>query len=310
MSTTHIPPIVQALCDGHALYMTAGGLACRWLDRVKGDPTLPVNLRILEEAGRIANLSARIAERKLPLQKLWQDHGHRPGMRELGAVPVVAAPVPASPPRPKLHAAAGQSRGRLRHGNPSGDFRASPRCGARTRSGGCCRQPAMPNGRCRMHGGRSTGPRTPEGLKHSRHSRFVHGFRSQPVLDFRRRMAGNARDLTRLAAAARLALRGPVLAGHGVHRPDSLSAAAFTPAKVDHRDHRDHGGYRVDQVELRNSGNNILFSVTSVPSSSSQLNPSNAIGVHRRLSAVDTASLAGQGVHRSNVGALARRAAI
>ncbi|MDF2972517.1 MAG: hypothetical protein K0R61_2967 [Microvirga sp.] len=28
----------------------------------------------------------------------------------------------------------------------------------------CC-QPAMPNGRCRLHGGLSTGPRTPEGLK-------------------------------------------------------------------------------------------------------------------------------------------------
>jgi hypothetical protein len=29
----------------------------------------------------------------------------------------------------------------------------SPRCGARTRSGRPCRSPAMPNGRCRMHGG-------------------------------------------------------------------------------------------------------------------------------------------------------------
>ena len=33
-----------------------------------------------------------------------------------------------------------------------------PRCGARTRSGRPCRSPAMPNGRCRMHGGSSTGP--------------------------------------------------------------------------------------------------------------------------------------------------------
>ena len=29
----------------------------------------------------------------------------------------------------------------------------SRRCGARTRSGSACRSPAMPNGRCRMHGG-------------------------------------------------------------------------------------------------------------------------------------------------------------
>src|SRR5256885_1144228 len=33
-------------------------------------------------------------------------------------------------------------------------------CDARTRAGGSCRQPSMPNGRCRMHGGR-----TPRGLK-------------------------------------------------------------------------------------------------------------------------------------------------
>ncbi|MGC1180947.1 MAG: HGGxSTG domain-containing protein [Methyloceanibacter sp.] len=31
------------------------------------------------------------------------------------------------------------------------------RCGARTRSGDPCRSPAMPNGRCRMHGGKSPG---------------------------------------------------------------------------------------------------------------------------------------------------------
>jgi hypothetical protein len=36
-------------------------------------------------------------------------------------------------------------------------------CGARTRKGPPCVAPARPNGRCRMHGGLSTGPRTPEG---------------------------------------------------------------------------------------------------------------------------------------------------
>lgn len=46
-----------------------------------------------------------------------------------------------------------------------------PRCGARTRAGHPCKAPALwiagaagpRNGRCRMHGGLSTGPRTPEG---------------------------------------------------------------------------------------------------------------------------------------------------
>lgn len=33
----------------------------------------------------------------------------------------------------------------------------SPRCGARTRSESPCQSPAMPNGRCRMHGGLSPG---------------------------------------------------------------------------------------------------------------------------------------------------------
>jgi hypothetical protein len=37
------------------------------------------------------------------------------------------------------------------------------RCGARTRTGSPCIAPALGNGRCRMHGGLSTAPRTPEG---------------------------------------------------------------------------------------------------------------------------------------------------
>lgn len=41
----------------------------------------------------------------------------------------------------------------------------SPRCGAKTRSGLSCRAPAMPNGRCRMHGGTSTG--APAGNKNA-----------------------------------------------------------------------------------------------------------------------------------------------
>ena len=48
----------------------------------------------------------------------------------------------------------------------------SPRCGARTRRGSSCQAPAMPNGRCRMHGGPSPGG--PKGnknaLKHGRYS--------------------------------------------------------------------------------------------------------------------------------------------
>jgi hypothetical protein len=52
---------------------------------------------------------------------------------------------------------------------------ASPRCGAKTRIGSQCRCPAMANGRCRMYGGRSTGPHTPEGLERVRAARTKHG---------------------------------------------------------------------------------------------------------------------------------------
>jgi len=51
-------------------------------------------------------------------------------------------------------------------------------CGARTRVGGRCGQLAMANGRCRYHGGLSTGPRTPEGRARLRAARTIHGGRS------------------------------------------------------------------------------------------------------------------------------------
>ena len=71
-----------------------------------------------------------------------------------------------------------QRNGRLKYGNPSGDLSTAERCGARTRRGTSCAAPAMRNGRCRLHGGLSTGPRTPEGLARSRSARLVHGMYS------------------------------------------------------------------------------------------------------------------------------------
>jgi hypothetical protein len=52
---------------------------------------------------------------------------------------------------------------------------ASPRCGARTRAATPCKGPAMAAGRCRMHGGASTGPGTPEGLQRIVRARTIHG---------------------------------------------------------------------------------------------------------------------------------------
>jgi hypothetical protein len=37
----------------------------------------------------------------------------------------------------------------------------------------------MPNGRCKVHGGKSTRPRTPEGLERSRRANWKHGYYSR-----------------------------------------------------------------------------------------------------------------------------------
>jgi hypothetical protein len=60
------------------------------------------------------------------------------------------------------------------------------RCGAKTRAGHPCGRYAMPNGRCRMHGGLSTGPQTLEGLERSRRSNWKHGLYSAEAKSRRR----------------------------------------------------------------------------------------------------------------------------
>ncbi|WFU44981.1 HGGxSTG domain-containing protein [Bradyrhizobium sp. CB82] len=59
----------------------------------------------------------------------------------------------------------------------------SPRCGARTRNGSPCQSPAMPNGRCRMHGGPSPG--APKGNKNA----LKHGWYSAEAIAVRRALA-------------------------------------------------------------------------------------------------------------------------
>ena len=73
-------------------------------------------------------------------------------------------------------------RGTLRNGNPSGDFSTAPRCGARNRRGTPCQCPAMANGRCRLHGGLSTGPKTQAGLERIRQAVTKHGRYSQKAV--------------------------------------------------------------------------------------------------------------------------------
>ena len=87
-------------------------------------------------------------------------------------------------------------RGRLKNGNAGGDPNTAPRCGAKTRGGTPCAAPAMANGRCRMHGGKSTGPRTPEGLARCRAANWKHGMYCREALASRR----ETRDLLRKSA--------------------------------------------------------------------------------------------------------------
>lgn len=70
--------------------------------------------------------------------------------------------------------------GKLKNGNPPGNPNTSPRCGANSkRTHQPCKQPAMANGRCRLHGGKSTGPKTKEGLERSRKANWKFGDYSQ-----------------------------------------------------------------------------------------------------------------------------------
>jgi hypothetical protein len=76
---------------------------------------------------------------------------------------------------------------------------AAPRCGARSkRTGKPCRAAAMPNGRCKIHGGKSTGPRTPEGLERSRRANWKHGHFSRASVSDMSRFVTFRRSLTDL----------------------------------------------------------------------------------------------------------------
>lgn len=66
-----------------------------------------------------------------------------------------------------------------------------PRCGARTRSGGFCGHYSMKNGRCRYHGGKSTGARVP-------HRPIKHGYYTKELVDMRRSLADLIKSSTRL----------------------------------------------------------------------------------------------------------------
>jgi len=58
------------------------------------------------------------------------------------------------------------------------------RCGAKTRRGTPCQNPAIKKrSRCKLHGGKSTGPRTAEGKARSIAAHTKHGRRSKAHLE-------------------------------------------------------------------------------------------------------------------------------
>ncbi len=63
----------------------------------------------------------------------------------------------------------------LKNGNKPYDLAIHPLCGAKTRLGQSCRAKAMQNGRCRIHGGKSTGAKTQEGMKRICEAKTKHG---------------------------------------------------------------------------------------------------------------------------------------
>src|SRR5262249_38572017 len=72
----------------------------------------------------------------------------------------------------------------------------APRSKARTRSASSCRSPAMHNGRCRLHGGKSTGP--PKGNKNA----FKHGRYTAQAITRRRDVRALLKSIKKLVEVA------------------------------------------------------------------------------------------------------------
>ncbi len=105
----------------------------------------------------------------------------------------------------RSHPMQSEELGPLVNGNPRGNPHLAPRCGATTRSDTMCRAPAMRNGRCRMHGGKSTGPRTAAGRARAALTNWRHGGYCKEAVEERK---GVLRLLRQLAWPCHLLLPG------------------------------------------------------------------------------------------------------
>jgi hypothetical protein len=68
------------------------------------------------------------------------------------------------------------------------------KCGAKTRKSTACQSPAMLNGRCRMHGGKSTGAKTKAGIERIKKANFKNGLYTSEMVLSRKYMAWLIRE--------------------------------------------------------------------------------------------------------------------
>lgn len=157
--------------------------------------------QLAERAGLHLNSVKRLERRQgLVLRSSWHALG-RCGIH-LPALPPVEGRCPSPKPAPAIQSSADIDRPKLgqfsdanagarqQHGvkaKPSWRPRKAdrPKCGARTRKGPPCQAPARANGRCRMHGGLSTGAKTEEGLQKIREAQHRRWARYRAALAHR-----------------------------------------------------------------------------------------------------------------------------
>ena len=92
---------------------------------------------------------------------------------------------------------------------PQPNMKAKRQCGAHARSTGLpCRAKALPNGRCKLHGGLSTGPRSAEGkqaIAAATKMRMSNGQLQKDIEGRRRWLEAGGRELLSRKAKARAA---------------------------------------------------------------------------------------------------------
>jgi hypothetical protein len=95
-------------------------------------------------------------------------------------------------PRESKHAALIE----VGRGTRFGDSWTGQRCLAKTRGGSPCQKAAIAGkGRCRLHGGASTGPRTVEGRARIAAANFKHGNRTKERLAENKALAQSNREI-------------------------------------------------------------------------------------------------------------------